>query len=66
MMSIGQAASMLGSTIGATVGGWALLVSGYELIGITLGVMMLLTAIVFQILSNDPIKTSNSIRALKT
>jgi DHA1 family inner membrane transport protein len=62
MMSISQAASMLGSTIGATVGGWALLVSGYDLIGVTLGAMMLLAAIVFQILSKDPIRSSNSIQ----
>jgi DHA1 family inner membrane transport protein len=66
MMSISQAASMLGSTIGATIGGWALLVYGYELIGVTLGVMMLLAAIVYQILSNDPIRDYNPIRALKT
>ncbi len=66
MMSVSQAASMLGSTIGATIGGWALLVYGYELIGVTLGVMMLLAAIVFQILSKDPIRTTNSIRSPKT
>ena len=63
MMSISQATSMLGSTLGATIGGWALIVTGYELIGVTLGVMMLLAAIVFQILSIDPIRASNSVRA---
>ncbi|MFH2112413.1 MAG: MFS transporter [Candidatus Bathyarchaeota archaeon] len=58
MMSVGQAASMLGSTIGATVGGWALLVSGYGLIGVILGGMMVLAAVVFQILSKDPLRSS--------
>ncbi len=55
MMSISQAASMFGSTIGAVVGGWSLLVFGYELVGVTLGALMLSAAIVFQILSVDPL-----------
>ena len=62
MMSIGQAASMLGSTIGATVGGWTLLVSGYGLIGVALGSMMISAAVVLQILSKDPLRTSVSIK----
>jgi len=62
MMSIGQAASMLGSTIGATVGGWTLLVSGYGLIGVALGSMMISAAVVLLILSKDPLRTSVTIK----
>ncbi len=55
MMSLAQAAAMLGQAVGATIGGWALLVSGYDLIGGTLGIIMIVAAILFQILSKDPL-----------
>lgn len=65
MMSISQAASMLGSTIGAMVGGWSLLVFGYELIGVSLGAMMLSAAVALQLLSVDPLRVSKPVQPPK-
>jgi len=56
MMSISSAATNLGSSLGAGVGGLALLLFGYDGMAISLGSMGVAAAIVFQLLATDPAK----------
>jgi len=57
MMSMNAAAGNMGSTLGAGVGGLALLVFDYEGMALSLGVMGIAAAIMFQLLTVDPTKT---------
>jgi len=57
MMSVNAAASNMGSTLGAGVGGLALLIFDYEGMALSLGVMGIAAAIVFQLLAADPTRT---------
>ena len=55
-MSLFNAADSLGAAIGAAVGGIALILYDYELVGITLGAMGIASAIVYHLLAIDPTK----------
>lgn len=57
MMSINSAAQNLGSALGAGLGGFALVLFDYEVLGITLGAMGIVAAIVFHLFTIDPIRT---------
>jgi len=57
MMSVNTAALNLGSALGAAVGGWALILFSYEALGSILGVMGIIAAIVFYLLTADPTRT---------
>jgi len=57
MMSVNSAASSMGSTLGAGVGGLALLVFDYGGMALSLGLMGIAAAIVFQLLAIDPTRT---------
>jgi predicted MFS family arabinose efflux permease len=54
MMSFNSAAQNLGNGLGAAIGGWALLSFGYEVAGLTLGLMGVAAAVIFQFLTTDP------------
>ena len=56
MMSISSAADNAGSSLGAGIGGAALLLFNYEGMAISLGAMGIAAAIVFQLLATDPAK----------
>jgi len=56
MMSISSAADNAGSSLGAGIGGAALLLFNYEGMAISLGVMGIAAAVVFQLLAIDPTK----------
>jgi len=60
MMSVNAAASNMGSTLGAGVGGLALLMFDYEGMALSLGVMSIAAAIVFQLLAIDPTRTEGA------
>ncbi len=53
MMSINSAASSLGNALGASVGGLALVLFDYELLGAILGLMGVLGAVIFRKLTSD-------------
>ena len=57
MMSVNAAAGNLGSTLGAGIGGLALLMLDYEGMASSLGVMGIAAAIIFQLLAIDPTRT---------
>lgn len=57
MMSVSTASDLGGAALGAGVGGLALLLFGYEGMAISLGVMGIASAIVFQLLAIDPTRT---------
>jgi AAHS family 4-hydroxybenzoate transporter-like MFS transporter len=59
MMSIDTAALNLGSAFGTALGGLALLSFGYEGLGIVLGAMGVVAAVVFYFLTTDPIRKRN-------
>jgi predicted MFS family arabinose efflux permease len=54
MMSISSAATSLGSAVGAAVGGMALIWFDYDVLGIILGAMGIIAAIVFNFVTVDP------------
>jgi DHA1 family inner membrane transport protein len=54
LMSIDTAMLNIGSACGTAVGGLALLDSGYEGLGITLGAIGIVAALVFHLLAKDP------------
>jgi DHA1 family inner membrane transport protein len=54
MMSMGSVATSLGSVVGASVGGVALIYFDYEVLGGILGGMGIIAAVVFQLLTTDP------------
>jgi len=56
MMSISSAADNAGSSLGAGIGGAALLLFNYEGMATSLGAMGIAAAIVFQLLATDPAK----------
>jgi predicted MFS family arabinose efflux permease len=55
MMSISAAMQSVGSAFGAAIGGFTLLFYGYELLGISLGVLAVIGAIIVHLLAVDPI-----------
>jgi len=57
MMSINSAAMNLGSAIGTALGGLTLVLFDYEVLGLALGAMGVVAAIVFQTLAIDPTRT---------
>jgi len=57
MMSINSAVMNLGPAIGAALGGLTLVLFDYEVLGLTLGAMGIVAAIVFQTLAIDPTRT---------
>jgi DHA1 family inner membrane transport protein len=63
MMSISSAADNLGSSLGAGIGGLALLSFGYEGMAISLGAMGVAAATVFQLLAVDPTKAETQTRS---
>jgi predicted MFS family arabinose efflux permease len=63
MMSVNSAAGNMGSTLGAGVGGLALLLFNYEGMAISLGVMGLVGAVIFHLLAIDPTRTGMSARS---
>lgn len=57
MMSINSAALNLGSAVGAAIGGLVLVLFDYEALGLTLGALGVVAAIVFHLLTVDPMRT---------
>jgi len=57
MMSINSAAMNLGSALGAALGGLTLVLFDYEVLGLALGAMGVVAAVVFQTLAIDPTRT---------
>jgi len=55
MMSISAAMQSVGSALGAGIGGLALLIYDYELVGVSLGALAVIGAIIVHILAIDPI-----------
>jgi DHA1 family inner membrane transport protein len=55
MMSMSSAATSLGSAVGAAVGGMALIWCDYDVLGVILGGMGIVAAIVFHLVTKDPI-----------
>jgi len=56
MMSLSTAGESLGSALGAGVGGYVLLMGDYWLIGLVLGIMGIVSAIIIQLYAIDPTK----------
>jgi MFS family permease len=56
MMSLNSAAMNIGSVLGAGIGGYALLGGDWGLMGVSIGVLGLVSAIVFQIGAVDPLR----------
>ena len=56
MMSLSTAGESLGSALGAGVGGYVLLMGDYWLIGVVLGIMGIISAIIIQVYAIDPTK----------
>ena len=54
MMSLNSASMNLGSVLGAGIGGYALLGGDWVLMGVSIGVMGILAAIIIQLGANDP------------
>ena len=54
MMSMSTAAMNLGEAIGAGMGGLALLLFGYEALGVSLGAMAIAAAMIYHLLTTDP------------
>ena len=54
MMSIITAAMNIGEAIGAGIGGLALLLYGYNVLGISLGTFGIAAAMIYQLLTIDP------------
>ena len=57
MMSINSAAGSMGTALGAGIGGFVLLLYGWELVGISLGAMGVAAAVIYFILAIDPART---------
>lgn len=57
MMSINSAADGMGAALGAGLGGWGILLSGYEFAGWVLGSLGIISAAVFQVLAADPTRS---------
>jgi predicted MFS family arabinose efflux permease len=57
MMSINSAADGMGAALGAGIGGWGILLSGYEFAGWVLGSLGIISAAVFQVLAADPTRS---------
>jgi len=56
MMSLNRAAFSLWSTLGASGGGYVLIRSGYTMLGVSIGALMILASIIVWFLSKDPNK----------
>jgi predicted MFS family arabinose efflux permease len=54
MMSMFTASENLGSALGSGIGGYILLLYGYNLVGISLGSIGILSAIIFRLFAKDP------------
>lgn len=61
LMSIDTAVLNVGSAIGSAVGGLALLYSGYEALGISLGATGIAASLVFYLLTKDPTKHDSAL-----
>jgi predicted MFS family arabinose efflux permease len=55
MMSIHTAMQRVGGALGAAIGGLALFLYDYELVGISLGVLAVIGALIIRVLTVDPI-----------
>jgi predicted MFS family arabinose efflux permease len=55
MMSIQTAMSSIGSALGAGIGGLALILYDYELVGISLGILAVIGAFIIRTFTVDPI-----------
>jgi predicted MFS family arabinose efflux permease len=55
MMSLRMTAGSLGYIIGTALGGYALFISSYELMGVLIGALGILSATITLLLINDPI-----------
>jgi predicted MFS family arabinose efflux permease len=61
MMSLTSATSYVGMALGAGVGGLTLLRFGYEEVGLFLGVLSIISALIFYFMVRDPVdKKSDS------
>jgi predicted MFS family arabinose efflux permease len=56
MMSLNSAASSLGSSLGAGIGGLALLIYGYEGMAMALGVLGVIAGLIYRFKTIDPTK----------
>ena len=61
MMSIHTAMQSIGSALGAGIGGLALLIDDYELVGISLGALAVIGALIIRALTVDPISTEQQV-----
>jgi DHA1 family inner membrane transport protein len=66
MMSIDTATINLGSAFGTALGGLTLLSFDYEGLGIALGVMSVIAAVIFQVLATDPTRKKESAISART
>jgi DHA1 family inner membrane transport protein len=57
MMSLSAAMQGVGSALGAAIGGFVLLIYDYELVGLSLGALAVVGAIVVHVLAIDPISS---------
>jgi predicted MFS family arabinose efflux permease len=60
MMSLNSAAMRIGSLMGTSIGGLTIIVCGWRALGILLGSMGLLSASIYLLFANDPIKPMSS------
>ncbi len=54
MMALSTASNNLGSILGAGIGGAVLLTSDYPIIGVVLGILGVLSALVIKLFASDP------------
>ena len=57
MMSLNSGSSRLGNALGSALGGLALTIGGYNLLGMIVGVMSVIGFIVFTVFTHDPVRT---------
>jgi predicted MFS family arabinose efflux permease len=62
-MSLRMAAGSVGYIIGTVLGGYTLLISSYELMGVSIGVLGILSAMITLFLIRDPLaRADDSVR----
>jgi predicted MFS family arabinose efflux permease len=60
MMSLSVASQRIGGTLGTGLGGLVLFLHGYGALGVILGLLGLLSAIVYYLFAEDPIRDMHS------
>jgi DHA1 family inner membrane transport protein len=65
MMSLFSAADNLGMAFGSGIGGYTLFLYGYGALGISLGAMGIISALLFHFLTRDPIMTPRDVSSMR-